>query len=248
MWVPGAMGQENPCSQDHVQSLGCPLIWDYGQTFCGDVQHSPKISPIPLEPVWLHQLPRADCLNGSCLPVENLKDTSTWSDHDRKNKDRSPTFHVASAPTRKSYLELFQVRLWMIWDKPMATIWAINFWAASMANPRNGRLKSPRIISLRNSTTNPEMNFNNSSPKITGNRETGRVAAVPADAVSPASETVSYNQKLQEHGPWRPNKISGWQLISPFPCPEVLTGAKLWTWLGTSPEEWFPLPESTKSQ
>lgn len=46
------------------------------------------------------------------------------------------------------------VGLWMTWDRPMAVMVALNSQATSDHVPRDSKLKSPKTISLGNSTTN----------------------------------------------------------------------------------------------
>lgn len=69
------------------------------------------------------------------------------------------------APSVEDCTLLYDVRLLMTWDKPMAVMVAMNSCTTSDPMPREGRLKSPKIISLGNSSASPD------------SRSAGRVAA-----------------------------------------------------------------------
>lgn len=73
----------------------------------------------------------------------------------------SPNFrlhcHCFNRNTRSSVWLLCHVRLWLIWDRPMAVMVAMHPWATSDPTLIEGRLKFPKTINLKNSTARPEM-------------------------------------------------------------------------------------------
>lgn len=54
----------------------------------------------------------------------------------------------------------------IIWGTPMAVMKDMNSLAISEAKSREGRLKSPRSMSLGNSTDNPEMASSSSDKEV----------------------------------------------------------------------------------
>lgn len=74
---------------------------------------------------------------------------------------------------------------WMNWDGPMIIMVAMNSQAASVANLRNGRLKSPKIISLGNATANSEMASNSSARGVATQHGAGIIATLTTDSAKP---------------------------------------------------------------
>lgn len=124
------------------------------------VEPCSKSSSIFSSSLWnpFHQSPGADCSNGTILPAEE--------GYMRESQGPQgviwpwwgimldfPSDHIDISLNIISGMWLLsRVRPIMIWDRPMAIMVAMNSWATSADKPKEGRLKSPRTISVGNST------------------------------------------------------------------------------------------------
>lgn len=123
-----------------------------------------------------------------------------------------PPDHVATAPTGRSDLKYVHcTALGGGWSG----IGPWPSWVPSEANSRDGRLKFPKTICLRNLTANPEIASSSSGREVVTRKEAA-TARLPTYPVSPTSGIASHTWKPEKCGPWRPKEIPKCQLLLSF--------------------------------
>lgn len=122
-----------------------------------------------------HQSPRMDWSHRSYLPAV---DSGTWviSIGVLSIPDHLPLFRQKKQIRCEP---LSHVRLWIIWDRPLAVIVAMNSWTVSDFNNRARRLKSPRTICLETLPQAQPQSPAAQAGKLLSSREAGITATIP---------------------------------------------------------------------